>query len=162
MTVRRFIASQVRRLTDPHTDQMVRNLDERVKQAVDMLGSVALLVDAGVFTKAQTVELVALTPGTTVSIDGRLSNNFTLLLGQNTTIKNPINVKPGQILNLSLFQNTTGGFTVTWGSAFLFPGGVPTITATASAKDIVSGIVIEATDGVATEIHACIGQVLGR
>ncbi len=87
---------------------------------------------------AQVVPLVTLRAAANVAIDGSKSNNYRLVLDQNVTVANPTGVQAGQIINLSLIQDPTGGFTVDWDSAWEFSGGVKVTTAAASAKDFVS------------------------
>lgn len=82
---------------------------------------------------------VTLTAATTVTPDFSGSNYFEIELDQNITIANPSNVTAGAPYTFRIAQDDTGGYTVTWGSNFLWPGGTgPTITATASAYDIVT------------------------
>ena len=60
---------------------------------------VALLADANVFTKAQTVTPVTLTDAATIATDANLSNTFTVTLGGNRTLGNPTNMTNGAIYN---------------------------------------------------------------
>lgn len=98
---------------------------------------------AQTFTKAQTTALVTLTYASpTTSVDGSLSNNFQLqLTGATTALGNPTNVVAGQILNIAVRQDATGGRALTFGSAYKFPGGAPTVTSGASKEDLISCLV---------------------
>lgn len=129
------------RLAGPeHVADTIENLQDKVTNAV-----LAVLDTRQTFTKAQEVALVALSSVTNaVAIDGSLSNNYTLQLGENTTVENPGNVKAGQVINI--YINQVAAFTAAWASAWLFPGGDPVVTPSAGANDLVSAIVL-ATDG---------------
>jgi hypothetical protein len=68
-----------------------------------------------------------------------LSNVFYLALTENVTINAPTNPRSGQVINIILKQDGTGGWTVAFNAAFTFPGGgEPTATAAAGAVDMVS------------------------
>jgi hypothetical protein len=68
-----------------------------------------------------------------------LSNVFYVALTENITINAPTNPRSGQVINIILKQDATGGRTVTFNSIFTFSGGgEPTATATANAVDMVS------------------------
>jgi len=113
------------------------------------------------YTVAQVVPLVTLRAAPNVSIDGRKSNNLRLVLNQNVTISNPERVIAGQIINLSLIQDSTGSRTVTWGSAWLFTGGVNTATTTANGIDLYSGRVESVSpNGTATVILGSLARAL--
>ena len=101
---------------------------------------VALLADANVFTKAQTVTPVTLTDAATIATDASLSNTFTVTLGGNRTLANPTNLQDGVILNWFVKQDGTGSRTLAYGSNFKWPGGsAPTLTTTANATDMITG-----------------------
>jgi hypothetical protein len=87
----------------------------------------------------QSVLPVALTPGASVAVDARLSNNFTLLAGQNFTLQNPTYLTDGMILNFRFKQDGTGSRVATWGSKYTFPGGADgVLTTTAAGVDFMS------------------------
>ena len=93
-----------------------------------------------VFTRNQSVQTVSVTDAATVIIDTSLSNTFQLqadaLVGATREIANPINATSGMEINLWVYQSSTGGENITWGSAFKFPGGIPfTSTLTPDAID---------------------------
>ena len=76
------------------------------------------------------------------------SNVHRILLEENITMNAPTNALSGQVLNLIIKQDGTGNRTVTWNSAYKFPGGTdPTITAAAGSVDIVT-MQYDATDSV--------------
>jgi hypothetical protein len=110
---------------------------------------VALLADANVFTKAQTVTPVTLTDAATIATDASLSNTFTVTLGGNRTLGNPTNMANGAIYNWRVKQDGTGSRTLAYGSKFKWPGGTaPTLTTTASATDFISGQYWSDTDTI--------------
>ena len=68
-----------------------------------------------------------------VSIDMDLAEVSKLTLDQNLVIDNPTNMVDGGDYILHLFQDGTGSRTVTWGSAYEWPGGIaPTLETTAT------------------------------
>jgi hypothetical protein len=73
-----------------------------------------------------------------------LANVFTVTLGGNRTLSNPTNLAAGMHLMWRIKQDGTGNRTLAYGTAFKFPGGVvPTLSTTANALDILTGV----TDG---------------
>lgn len=110
---------------------------------------VALLAQANVFTKAQSVTPVALTDAATVATDASLSNTFTVTLGGNRTLGNPTNLTNGCIYTWRVRQDATGSRTLAYGSKFKWPGGTtPVLTTTASATDFISGQYFSDTDTI--------------
>ena len=108
---------------------------------------VALLAQANVFTKAQTVTPVVLTDAASITTDASLSNTFTVTLGGNRTLANPTNMTNGAIYTWRVRQDGTGSRTLAYGSKFKWPGGAaPTLTTTASATDFISGQYFSDTD----------------
>ena len=108
---------------------------------------VALLDQANVFTKAQTVTPVALTDAASIATDASLSNTFTVTLGGNRTLANPTNLTNGAIYTWRVRQDGTGSRTLAYGSKFKWPGGAaPVLTTTASATDFISGQYFSDTD----------------
>jgi hypothetical protein len=82
---------------------------------------------------------VALTDAATVNVDASLSDNFRLTLGGNRTLANPTNLRDGQVINIRLIQDGTGGRTLAYGSKYKFPGGTaPVLSTAASARDFMS------------------------
>ena len=101
---------------------------------------------AQTFTAAQRGTITTLTPGTTVTPDLAVSNNFTLTPAQNTTIANPTNITAGQSGSIFIVQDGTGSRTAAWGSYWDFAGGVaPTLTTTAAGGDRVDYVVRSST-----------------
>ena len=101
---------------------------------------------AQTFTAAQRGTITTLTPGTTVTPDLAVSNNFSLTPTQNTTIANPTNITAGQSGSIFIVQDGTGSRTAAWGSYWDFAGGVaPTLTTTAAGCDRVDYLVRSST-----------------
>ena len=101
---------------------------------------------AQTFTAAQRGTITTLTPGTTVTPDLAVSNNFSLTPAQNTTIANPTNITAGQSGSIFIVQDGTGSRTAAWGSYWDFAGGVaPTLTTTAAGCDRVDYVVRSST-----------------
>ncbi len=94
------------------------------------------------FTGAQVSTASALSSASSpVAVDASLSNTFSLTLTQNLTISNPTNLVDGGCYVFRISQDATGGRTLTFSSAFKFPGGTdPTITTTANAVDVISAV----------------------
>ena len=77
---------------------------------------------ANAWTKAQNVTAVTLS-GTTVTPDASASNVFELTLTGNTTLNNPTNLVSGSTLTIIMKQGGAGGYTISYGAAYKFPGG---------------------------------------
>ena len=87
-----------------------------------------------------------MTPGTTVTPDLAVSNNFTLTPAQNTTIANPTNITAGQSGSIFIVQDGTGSRTAAWGSYWDFAAGTaPILTTNAAAVDRVDYVVRSST-----------------
>lgn len=80
-----------------------------------------------VFTKAQAVARVNLSiVGGSVAVDASLSNAFRLVMTEdNVTLQNPTNPYDGQTIRIVVKQNGSGNNTLSYGSAYKFPGGSP-------------------------------------
>jgi hypothetical protein len=91
------------------------------------------------FTAAQRGAVSALTYGATITPDFAVANNFSLALTGNATLANPTNLVAGQGGVIVLTQDATGARTMAFGGYWKFPGGsAPTLTATASAVDVLA------------------------
>ncbi len=100
------------------------------------------------YTAAQRGAITTLTPGATVTPDFAASNNFSLTLGQATTIANPTNLVAGQSGSIFLVQGGTA-YTGQWGSSWDFAGGTAPTLSAANKVDRVDYIVRSGTS-----IHA--------
>ena len=92
------------------------------------------------FTKTISSTASALTDGATISVNGALSNTFTVTLGGNRTLANPTNLGVGSY-TFVIKQDATGNRTITFGSAYKFKSGFSKTLSTASnATDVVTCI----------------------
>lgn len=83
-----------------------------------------------------------------VQINCCVSNVFRIVLDQSIAILAPNNPISGQVINIILKQDAVGGHTASWDAVFKFPSGnVPTLSATANAKDIITAQ-YDSADGV--------------
>ena len=103
---------------------------------------------AQTFTAAQRGTITTLTPGATVTPDFAASNNFSLTLGQTTTIANPTNLVAGQSGSIFLVQGGSA-YAASWGSYWDFASGTAPVLSGASKVDRLDYIVRSTTS-----IHA--------
>lgn len=105
-------------------------------------------------------DLQTLVSAANVAWDASLGTKALLILGENLTVDNPINVEPGMVLDIVMQQDGTGGRTAAYGSAWEWPGGTnPVITVAIGAQDTIRGVVhAVSAAGVATQIHATFAQ----
>lgn len=96
---------------------------------------------------------VALTSSSaSIAMNATLANNWTHSTTENTTLANPTNLVAGQHGSIVITQGATPR-TMAFGSYWKFAGGsVPSLTATASAVDVLTYYVIDATHIVAALI----------
>ena len=98
-------------------------------------------------------EVVTLTDGATITPDFSTGNNFTVTLGGNRTLANPINTTVGQSGVLYIVQDGTGSRTLGVGTHWHFPAGTaPTLTTTANAVDVFAFSVRSSTSVVTNTI----------
>ena len=85
---------------------------------------------------------VSLTNGATIATDCNLGNVFDVTLdGTSGTVASPTNLKNGATYIWVVRQDATGNRTVTWGSAFVWPQGIPAdLSNNANEVDVVSGV----------------------
>lgn len=97
--------------------------------------------------------LVTLTDAATVAVDLDTGINFEVTLAGNRTLGNPTNTQVGQAGIIIVNQDGTGSRTLAYGANWEFPGGAaPTLTTTASAKDILFYFVQTATSILVTGV----------
>lgn len=89
---------------------------------------------------------VTLTDAATVAIDLNAGRVFDLTLGGDRAMGQPTNQTAGQTGEFIIFQDATGGRTLTWHADFKFAGGTPTIPAAANAWCVVAYRVRAAND----------------
>ena len=84
---------------------------------------------------------VALTSGASVATDATAGNLFTLTLGVNATLANPTGMKAGASYAWVITQDATGSRTLSYGSAFTWPGGTaPVLSTAAGAVDLLTAV----------------------
>jgi len=87
--------------------------------------------------------ITTLTDAATIAIDMDDNNNFKVTLGGNRTLGNPTNVVEGQTGFIEVLQDATGSRTLSFSSNYRFVGGTaPTLTTTASKKDVLAYAVL--------------------
>ena len=75
--------------------------------------------------------------GASVTPDASQGLLFTWTLSANGTLNAPSNLSAGQVMVLRIVQDSTGGRSVTWNSAYTWSGGTaPSVTAAANAVDV--------------------------
>jgi len=91
---------------------------------------------ATTFTKQQNTSNVTLTDGANIDWDLSLAQVATVTLGGTRTFNAPTNMVNGGFYALAVYQDGTGGRTLTWNSVFKWNvGTAPTLSGTAGAKD---------------------------
>jgi hypothetical protein len=97
-------------------------------------------------TDAVTSGVVALTYGTTISVNAAAGNHFRVVLTGNATLSNPTNPVDGQKITFELIQDSSGSRTIAFGSAYAFSTDIPqpTLTTTLNKRDFL-GFVYNAT-----------------
>jgi len=84
---------------------------------------------------------VALTDAALIVTDLSLGSNFSVTLGGNRTLSNPIGTAyVGATYRWRITQDGTGSRTLAYGTQFKFPGGAPTLTTTAGATDVITAV----------------------
>lgn len=82
---------------------------------------------------------VQLTDAANIATNAASGNMFYVTLTDNRVLDNPTNLVAGGWYGWEIIQDGTGSRTLTYGTAFKFRGGAPTLTATAAAKDVLYG-----------------------
>lgn len=81
----------------------------------------------------------SLTQAATIAVDFGTGINFTTTMTGNRALGNPSNAKVGQTGVIEIKQDTSGSRTLTYGTSWIWQGGVaPTLTTTASARDLLT------------------------
>lgn len=110
--------------------------------------------------KEQYVAVTSSTNATTV--DCTAGNSFSHTLSENTTVtfSNPPSINNSYTMTFEIIQDAAAsGFTLTWPASVIWPSATaPTLTATASAKDV---FVFSTRDGGTTWYGFTAGQALG-
>ena len=91
----------------------------------------ALLNATNFFTKAQHSQPSALTSGTTIAVNGSLSNVYTLTIGHNATLANPTTLGVGTYVFI-ITQDAIGSRSLAYGTSYKFKFGADTTISTAA------------------------------
>ena len=116
-------------VTDPTADNTIT--------LPDATGNVIIDSKAQEFTKTQNFNATTLTDAATIAWDTSSNQVTSVELGGNRTFGAPTNLVDGAVYVLMVKQDSTGSRTGTWNAVFKWTAGnTPTLTTTASAKDI--------------------------
>ena len=99
-------------------------------------GTPALLATAQEFTATQNFNETTLTDASTIAWDASANQVTKVTLGANRALGAATNQVQGAVYVLTIIQDGTGSRTVTFNSIDKFATAVPTLTTTASARDI--------------------------
>ena len=99
-------------------------------------GTPALLATAQEFTATQNFNETTLTDASTIAWDASANQVTKVTLTANRTLGAATNQVQGGVYVLTIIQDGTGSRTVTFNSTYKFATVVPTLTTTASARDI--------------------------
>lgn len=85
---------------------------------------------------------VTLADNASITPDFDAGLNFSVTLGGARSLAAPLNAKDGQAGIIVVRQDATGGRTLAANGAYKFPGGMPGLTSTANAIDVISYVVV--------------------
>ena len=92
-----------------------------------------------VTTKGTIGEVSAVSYASTITLDFRTANNFSMTLTGNVTLANPSNISAGQSGVLFITQDSNGSRTAAFGSYWDFSDGTaPTLSTGADAVDMIA------------------------
>ena len=95
-----------------------------------------MLATAQEFTKTQNFNETTLTDASTIAWDASSNQVAKVTIADNRTLGAATNQVAGGVYVLTIIQDGTGSRTVTFNSIYKFASAVPTLTTTASARDI--------------------------
>ena len=99
-----------------------------------------------VTTKGTIGEVSAVSYASTITLDFRTANNFSMTLTGNVTLANPSNISAGQSGGLFITQDSNGSRTAAFGSYWDFSDGTaPTLSTGADAVDMIAWIARSST-----------------
>ena len=94
-----------------------------------------------VTTKGTIGEVITVSYASTITLDFRTANNFTVTLTGNTTFANPSNLAAGQSGIVFVIQDGTGSRTAAFGSYWDFSEGTaPTLSTGVNAVDMIAWV----------------------
>jgi hypothetical protein len=123
----------------------VYNLFDELRWRLESDGTeyiAAALNQPQTFTAAQNVATHVLADGATINTDCSLSNVFRVVLGGDRTLADPTNLVDGGTYVWMVRQDSTGGRSLTYGSAFIWMGGnvTPSLSVDPGATDLITCI----------------------
>jgi hypothetical protein len=114
------------------------NISSGTLDAARLPSNVVYTNVSNVFTKGQSVTPIISNISGTATPNALSTNNFEYTIGANFTLANPVFTTQGQVINVLLIQDNTGGWTITLGSNWIVPPAT-TFSTTPGAKDLISG-----------------------
>lgn len=115
-----------------------------LSEAVSSPAGAATTVEPGAVAPA----VVILNDAPTIAVNASLGNDFRVTINGNRAMGNPSNPVNGQQILFQVTQGAGGSFTLSWGSAYDFSGGLPqpTLSTTAGQTDLL-GFIYNAAKG---------------
>jgi hypothetical protein len=126
------------------TDNGLVRMDGTTGKLIQSSG-VTLNDDDKLKLKGVHTDIVALTDGATITIDGNSGNKFAVTLGGNRALAFS-NVDIGQCVMLDVLQDGTGSRTLTYPEEVTWPGGTTPTLSTSSGRADLLGFIRVATD----------------
>jgi hypothetical protein len=109
----------------------------RVLTAPDADATIAGLSLAQEFTKTQNFDATTLTDAANISWDASANQVTSVTIADSRTMDAPTNMVDGACYVITVIQDSTGGYTMSWNSVFKFADATaPVVTATADARSI--------------------------
>ncbi len=131
-------------LSDPADDTKRVRLDAvgitagntRVLTAPDADVTIAGLEAAQEFTKTQNFNATTLTDAASIGWDASVNQVTSVTITAARTMAAPTNMVDGAVYVITVIQDGTGGYAMSWNTVFKFAGATaPVVTATANARD---------------------------
>ncbi len=108
----------------------------RVLTAPDADVTIAGLEAAQEFTKTQNFNATTLTDAASIGWDASVNQVTSVTITAARTMAAPTNMVDGAVYVITVIQDGTGGYTMSWNAVFKFAGATaPVVTATANARD---------------------------
>ena len=108
----------------------------RVLTAPDADATIAGLSVAQEFSATQNFDATTLTDAASISWDASVNQVTSVTITASRAMAAPTNMVDGGVYVITVIQDGTGGYTMSWNGVFKFAGATaPVVTATASARD---------------------------
>jgi len=108
----------------------------RVLTVPDADATIAGLSVAQEFTKTQNFDATTLTDAASISWDASVNQVTSVTITASRAMAAPTNMVDGGVYVITVIQDGTGGYTMSWNGVFKFAGATaPVVTATANARD---------------------------